>query len=318
MELNAYKLDFLDIARKSFSLRSFRRSLSRARGIFDLIRIRYIIFLNIPFMLSAFVLARNFDLQLIFFVCLSYFFAHFFINAVNDLYDIETDKVHPVKSIENPIVSGKISFKDARYITIALPFLALLSAIPTNPIWFSAILFVDFIGWSYSVPPIRTRARPWGFLTNETLGSGVGFVWTYWAAKPAQSDWSFWIIPMTLYILFSHAILVSKDLPDIDPDRKAGFDNFAIAYGVKTTQRFVILCTLASFIIYVYLLASHVFSVISLPFAIIGTILPLRSLSKPLEQITDRYLIYQRVMPASIFYSIALVLGVFGMLFMPW
>jgi len=292
--------------------------LGKARGIFDLMRIRYILFLNMPFMLSAFILARNFDPGLILFVFLSYFFAHFYVDSVNDLYDAEWDKFNPVKSIENPIVSGKISFKEAKYVITALPFLAMLLAIPTNPIWFSAILFVIFVGWSYSVPPIQTRAKPWGFLTNETLGSSIGFVWTYWAAKPALSNWSFWIVPIALYVFFSHAIIVSKDLPDMDPDRKAGFDNFAMAYGVKTTQRFVILSTLATFIIYICLLANHVLSIISLPFAIIGTLLPLRSLSKPLEQLTDRYLIYQRVVPASLLYSIALVLGVFGMLLMPW
>lgn len=128
----------------------------------------------------------------------------------------------------------------------------------------------------------------------------------------------FWIIPIALYIFFSHAINVCKDLPDIDADRKAGFNTFPMAYGVKTTQRFVILSTVATVIIYVYLLANHVFSIVSLPFAIIGTFLPLRNLSKPPEQITDRYLIYHRVIPASLFYSIALPLGVFAMLFTPW
>jgi len=292
--------------------------MGKARGIFDLIRIRYILFLNIPFILSAFVLARNFDIGLILFVCLSYFFAHFFVNAINDLYDVETDRVHPVKSVENPIVSGKISFKDAKYSTIMLPFLALLLAIPTNLIWFSAILFFIFLGWSYSVPPIRARARPLGFLAAENLGSSIAFIWTYWAVKPSESNWPFWIILIALYILFSHAVNNSKDLPDMDPDRKAGFKNFSIAYGVKTTQRFLIFSAVVTVIIYICLLAGRVFSIISLPFAIIGAFLHLNNLSKPLEQITDRYLIYQRVIPGSIFYSIALVLGVLGMLFIPW
>jgi len=292
--------------------------LGKARGIFDLIRIRYILFINIPYMLAAIVLARNFNLGLILFVCLSYFFAHFFINAVNDLYDIESDKAHPIKSIENPIVSGKISFKDAKYITIMLPFLALLLAIPTNPIWFSAILYVIFLGWSYSVPPIRARARPLGFLAAENIGSGVGFVWTYWATKPSESNWPFWIILIALYIFFSHAVNNSKDLPDMDPDRKAGFKNFSIAYGVKTTQRFLIFSAVVTVIIYICLLANRVFSIISLPFAIIGAFLHLNNLSKPLEQLLDRRVIYQRVIPGSLFYSIALVLGVFGMLFISW
>jgi len=290
----------------------------KAKGIFDLMRIRYIIFLNIPFILAAFILARNLDLGLVLFALLSYFFAHFFVNAINDLYDIEADKDHPVKKIENPVISGKISFKDAKYITIMLPFLALLLAIPTNLIWFSAVVFFIFLGWSYSAPPIRTRARPWGFLTNETLGSSIAFIWTFWAVKTPQSNWPFWIIPIALFIFFSHAIIVSKDLPDIDPDRRAGFNNFSTAYGIKTTQRFVILSAVIAFMVYVYLLANHVFSTVSLPFAIIGVLLPLRNLSKPLEQLTDRRLIYQKVIPSSIFYSIALVLGVFAKLFVPW
>jgi len=292
--------------------------MGKARGIFDLMRIRYILFLNMPFILSAFILARNFDLELILFICLSYFFAHFFVNSINDLYDLETDGVHPVKSIENPIVSGKISFKDAKHVIMMLPFLALLLAIPTNLVWFSAVLFFIFLGWSYSVPPIRSRARPWGFLTNESLGSSIAFVWTYWAAKPPQPDWSFSIIMIALFIFFSHAINVIKDLPDIDPDRKVGFNNFSVTYGMKATQRFVVLCTVASIIIYVYLLASRVFSIVSIPFAVAGTLLILRNLSKPIEQLTDRHLVYHKVIPATLFYSIALILGVFAMLFSPW
>ncbi len=109
-----------------------------------------------------------------------------------------------------------------------------------------------------------------------------------------------------------------KDLPDIEPDRKAGFRNFSIAYGIKTTKRVVILSTLISFFLYIYLFVTHDFSIVGLPFAVIGVFLPLRGLSKPTGQITDRRLIYQEVIPASLFYSIALILGVLGRLLIPW
>ncbi|MCW4033384.1 MAG: UbiA family prenyltransferase [Candidatus Bathyarchaeota archaeon] len=290
----------------------------KASGFFDLTRIRYIIFLNIPLLLSAFILAKNFDLRLILFICISYFFAHFFVNAINDLYDVEEDRINRIKSVENPICSGKISRKEGRYITITLPFFAILFAIPTNLIWLGAIIFTIFLGWSYSAPPIRAEMKPWGFLVNESLGSSVGFVWTYLAVKPTNLSLPFWVFPIALFIFFSHAIIISKDLPDMKSDREYGFRTFALVYGVRTTQRFIILSIILSLIIYLYLLVIGIFSIISLPFAIIGAILPLKNISKPLNQLTDRHLIYQKVIPGSLFYSISLILGLAGKLVIPF
>lgn len=89
------------------------------QGLFKYIRIRYPLFIHIPTALLGFVIAKNFDPVLIFFTCTSLAFGHFFVNSVNDLYDLDTDAVHEVKRIENPIINGEFTVSQGRILAFS-------------------------------------------------------------------------------------------------------------------------------------------------------------------------------------------------------
>jgi len=285
------------------------------KGLFKYIRIRYPLFIHIPTALLGFVIARNFNPMLIFFVSASLAFGHFFVNSVNDLYDLDTDTVHEVKRIENPIVSGELSMRQGQVLTASFPVIALLLAVPTNMVWFSMMLICIFLGWSYSMKPFRTRTKPLGFFLNESVGAAIQFLLAYLSASINSGlAFQWWIWVFALFILGANGIMVCKDIPDVESDRHAGMMNFTQAYGIEVTRWFVIamaLLTLASGLV---LTAIHVVSIIGLVFVILGTVLALTTMAKPAERLKDRQTIYQRLPPASILYTLGILVGAITML----
>lgn len=285
------------------------------RGFFKYIRIRYPLFIHIPIALLGFVVAKNFDPVLIFFICCSLAFGHFFVNSVNDLYDLDTDSVHVVKKIENPIINGEFTVRQGQILAFSFPIIAILLAIPTNIIWFSMILICIFLGWSYSMKPFRTRAKPLGFFFNESVGASVEFIFAYLSASFNQGlEFPWWIWVFSLFIMGANGIMVCKDIPDIESDRHAGMMNFTQAYGIGVTRWFVIamaFLTLASGIV---LTIAYSISVIGLIIVIVGTVIAITTMMKPDEKLKDRQTIYQRLPPVSIIYTLGILVGTIIML----
>jgi len=289
------------------------------RGLFKYLRIRYPLFIHIPTALLAFVLVRNFDQVLIFFVCISLAFGHFFINSINDLYDLDTDSVHPVKKIENPITNDELTTKQGKILTLSFLIIALLLAIPTNIIWFIMILICLFLGWSYSMKPFRTRAKPLGFFFNESIGASIQFVFAYLTASfHIGPTFPWWVGAFCLFVLGSNGIMVCKDIPDIDSDRQAGMRNFTVAYGIEATRRFVVVMALLALVSSLVITVTHIVSVVGLTLIIMGTMVALATMMKPAERLRDRHTVYQRLGPAAILYSMGILIGAIMTLIIPW
>jgi 4-hydroxybenzoate polyprenyltransferase len=280
------------------------------KGLFKYIRIRYPLFIHIPITLLGFVIAKNYNLTLIFFVCISLAFAHFFVNSVNDLYDLDTDIVHEVKKIENPIISGELSMKQGKILTFSFPIIALLLAIPTNIVWFIMIIICIFLGWSYSMKPFRTRSKPLGFFINESLGASIQFIFAYLSASINSGfEFQWWIWMFSLYILGANGIMVCKDIPDVESDKHAGMRNFTQAYGIEVTRWFVIAMAIITQASGLVLTAIHIISLIGFILMVLATVLSITTMMKPAKKLKDRQTIYQRLPPASILYIISILVG---------
>lgn len=279
-------------------------------GLFKYIRIRYPLFIHVPTAILGFVIARNFDPMLITFVCASLTFGHFFVNSVNDLYDLDTDTVHEVKRVENPIVHGELTMMQGKILTVSFPIIALLLAIPTNIVWFIMILICIFLGWSYSMKPFRTRAKPLGFFFNESVGAVIQFLLAYISASFNSGvilPWWIWVFG--LFVLGANGIMVSKDIPDVESDRHAGMRNFTQAYGIEVTRWFVIVMASIALVSGLVLAIIRMISLIGLVLIILATILAITTMMKPAEKLKERRTIYQRLPPASILYTLGILIG---------
>merc|ERR1711967_64121 len=153
-----------------------------------------------------------------------------FIVGINQIYDVEIDKVNKP------------------YLPIAWAFClataiggATIGAMNFGPLITSLYTFGLFLGTIYSVPPLRLKrfalpafmiiATVRGFLLN------FGVFHATRAALRLPFVWSPPVLFITIFVtVFATAIAVTKDLADIDGDKQFGIETFTTKMGVKNVS----------------------------------------------------------------------------------
>lgn len=165
---------------------------------------------------------------------LSLLLGNLFIVGINQIYDVEIDQVNKPFL---PIAAGRISPRTAWALVVGsgVAGLALVKAC-FSPLIFWLYLFGTTIGGLYSIPPIQLKRFP--LAAGLTIATCRGFLLNfgvYYATREALGltfSWnpavSFLARFMTVY---AAVIAVTKDLPDIEGDRKGGIDTFALRLG---------------------------------------------------------------------------------------
>ena len=157
-----------------------------------------------------------------------------YIVGVNQLYDVEIDKVNKPYL---PLVSGELSSGTA--VAICALFALLGGAIvATNfePLITGLYAFGLFLGTLYSVPPMRLKRSPWAafiiiaIVRGVLLNFGVHHATT--AAIGLPFVWSPPIMFITTFVtVFAICISICKDLADIEGDKQEGVTTFATEIG---------------------------------------------------------------------------------------
>ena len=159
-----------------------------------------------------------------------------YIVGINQIYDVDIDKVNKPFL---PVAAGELSVPIA-WAACAAFAVAGASIVAANfgPLITKLYCFGLFLGTIYSVPPFRLKqsavaafmiiATVRGFLLNF----GVHHATT--AAIGLPFAWSPPILFITCFVtVFAVAISITKDLADIDGDKKFGIETFATRLGVK-------------------------------------------------------------------------------------
>jgi homogentisate phytyltransferase / homogentisate geranylgeranyltransferase len=159
-----------------------------------------------------------------------------YIVGLNQLYDIEIDRVNKPHL---PLASGEFSLRQGQLIVGITGILAAVVATICSP-WLLATVGISIIlGTAYSMPPIRLKRfsllAAFCILAVRGVVVNVG-LFTYFHQILTQI-WSFppllWII--TLFILvFTIAIAIFKDVPDMAGDQKFQIQTFTISWGKST------------------------------------------------------------------------------------
>ncbi len=156
-----------------------------------------------------------------------------YIVGLNQLYDIEIDRVNKP---DLPLASGKFSVAQAQWIVGFAGILGVLLAAILGR-WILATVVTSLaIGTAYSVPPIRFKQfsvmaaicilTVRGCIVNLGIFSHFHRVLSDTDALPS----SIWIL--TLFILvFTIAIAIFKDVPDLEGDRKYQIQTFTLVLG---------------------------------------------------------------------------------------
>jgi homogentisate phytyltransferase / homogentisate geranylgeranyltransferase len=172
-------------------------------------------------------------LQLILTAWLACICGNIYIVGLNQLYDIEIDRVNKPHL---PLASGEFSVQQGKWIIGITGILAIAIAAICSPWLLATVLISIILGTAYSAPPIRLKR--FSLMAAFCILAVRGFVvnmglFTYFNQSLTQVL-SFppivWII--TLFILvFTIAIAIFKDVPDMEGDQKFQIQTFTISWG---------------------------------------------------------------------------------------
>jgi homogentisate phytyltransferase / homogentisate geranylgeranyltransferase len=159
-----------------------------------------------------------------------------YIVGLNQLYDIEIDRVNKP---DLPLASGGLSITQGKWIVGVTGILAIGIAAVLGQWLLGTVALSLAIGTCYSTPPIRFKQYPFlaaiciltvrGCIVNLGIFSHLHRVFTGVDLIPS----TIWVL--TLFILvFTVAIAIFKDVPDLEGDRQYQIQTFTMVWGKST------------------------------------------------------------------------------------
>ncbi|KAH0934118.1 hypothetical protein HID58_011235 [Brassica napus] len=159
-----------------------------------------------------------------------------YIVGINQIYDIGIDKVNKPYL---PIAAGDLSVQSAWLLVVFFAIAGLL-VVGFNFGPFITCLYTLglFLGTIYSVPPLRMKRFPVAaFLIIATVRGFLLNFGVYHATRAALGlsfQWSAPVAFITSFVtLFALVIAITKDLPDVEGDRKFQISTLATKLGVR-------------------------------------------------------------------------------------
>ena len=156
-----------------------------------------------------------------------------YIVGLNQLYDIEIDRINKPNL---PLASGEFSVNEGKVIIAVTGIMALLIA-ALSGVWLFITVSVSMsLGTAYSTPPIRLKQFPfWAafcILTVRGIIVNIGLFLHYGNKLNGQEVLNPYVWTLTLFILlFTVAIAIFKDVPDLEGDRQYNINTFTLVIG---------------------------------------------------------------------------------------
>ncbi|MBB5788363.1 UbiA family prenyltransferase [Jiangella mangrovi] len=152
--------------------------------------------------------------------------------AVNDAYDLRGDRLNPRKAT-SPLVSGRLTPSAALGVSAGAAVLAVAASLVVGPLFALGTAVVLLVGWAYSAPPLRLKARPGFDVTVNALAIGAAGQLAGWSLLRPLSEFPW---PMAvLGTLVGAALYVPTTLADLQADRISGYTTVAVALGARRT-----------------------------------------------------------------------------------
>lgn len=191
--------------------------------------------LAIAWRLSGFQLFQNpSDYLVIPVLGLVAFFAFQAAVGLNDQYDLELDKVSGMRT---PLTTGLITLEESRWLTLVTLLISLLFGLSLGLPCGCWVLGFHILSFIYSAPPLRLkRFYP---LSTVLIASWALFlmlagfsVWAGWEDLGAFPPRMAALVVATLSLAFG-----TKDLKDVEGDRKGGVRTLFTLFGVELGRR---------------------------------------------------------------------------------
>ena len=156
-----------------------------------------------------------------------------YIVGLNQLYDVEIDLINKP---ELPLASGELTIGQGKLIVSIAGILALLTASLSGMWLFATVATSLIIGTAYSSPPIRLKQFPfWAafcILTVRGVIVNIGLFLHYGDKLNGREALNPYVWTLTLFILlFTVAIAIFKDVPDLEGDKQFNINTFTLVIG---------------------------------------------------------------------------------------
>jgi 4-hydroxybenzoate polyprenyltransferase len=152
----------------------------------------------------------------------------------NDLHDLRSDRDNPRKA-SAPLVAGSVTPEWlARWYRV-LVVCTVGAAVYVGPLFVLGVVGVLVLGWAYSAPPLRLKARPGADVAVNAVVVGVVAPLAGWSIT--RPPWHFpWLLGL-LGLLFAAAFYLPTTVVDLSADRGTGDTTFAVRYGARFAHR---------------------------------------------------------------------------------
>ena len=170
-------------------------------------------------------------------------------NIINDVYDIEIDKINRP---ERPIPKGSISLKQAKklfflYLIIGIIFSLVNTLILSLPLINLALaFFFGFMAWVYA-----KWGKKSGFLGNIIVGVSfsIGLVYGAYLNTPIIPPYIFYFFITAFSLLVAREII--KGCEDIEGDKNHGVKTLAIKIGIKSSRNISVIFVLLAVMFFI-------------------------------------------------------------------
>ena len=202
---------------------------------------------------------------------LTYFFLAGSGMVINDIYDIEIDKINRP---ERPIPRGSITIKQARIIFLASFLIGIIISIIHSIILQLGFLNIiiaalfGFIGWVYA-----KWGKKQGFFGNiiVSVSFSVGLIYGAILNSALVVPYIYFFFLTAFFLLLSREII--KGCEDIEGDNQFGIKTLAIQIGIKKTTTASIIadiCAIIFFILPIFTpITNPIFFLISMIFGLV-------------------------------------------------
>jgi homogentisate phytyltransferase / homogentisate geranylgeranyltransferase len=156
-----------------------------------------------------------------------------YIVGLNQICDIKIDRINKP---DLPLASGTFTQRQGKLIVTFTGILALLIA-HLSGIWlFTTVAISLIIGTAYSLPPIRLKQFPfWAafcILTVRGIIVNIGLFLHYGDKLDSREALNPYVWTLTGFILlFTVAIAIFKDVPDLEGDKQYNINTFTLVIG---------------------------------------------------------------------------------------
>lgn len=213
-----------------------------------------------------------------------------YIVGLNQLFDADIDKINKPNL---PLASGELSKKQGKFIVVITGISSLILAALLGT-WLLVTVTISLIlGTAYSLPPIRLKRFPLlaalCIFTVRGIVINIGLFLHFSKTIGGQEFLTASVWTLTLFVLvFTVAIAIFKDVPDMEGDKKYKISTFTLLIGKETvfqiTNSVMSICYLGMILAGIFWLSSVNSYFLVFSHVILLSLLWLRSQNVDLEK----------------------------------